>query len=126
MKFIYEGTITVLDVVEADDPQSALKALHAKHRGIKVTSLYPVPKPNKDIDLKKIKAEAEIINQKSLPLEDMTDDQLFIFLAWSFWKDGLDVFEEIVVIAKGKNPLYNTREKCIHTLITVFGYKETL
>lgn len=132
MKFIYEGTITMLDTIEADDPQSALRMLHVKYPALKVTSIYPAPtgkgrhRINEGIDLKKIEDEAKIIvtqvSDKKLPLYDLHDGQLFILLAWELWHDGLDVVDEIISIAEGQNPLYNTREKCIHPLVTVFGY----
>jgi len=55
-------------------------------------------------------------------LEALADDQIFALLAYEFWKDGMDWDLGIEQIALGHTVSYNTREKCIHILVTVFGY----
>jgi hypothetical protein len=57
-----------------------------------------------------------------IELPKLTDDQIFSLLAWELWKDGMDWELGIADIAEGKTASYNTREKCMHILKTVFGY----
>jgi hypothetical protein len=57
-----------------------------------------------------------------IELERLADDQIFALLAYEFWKDGMDWELGIEQIALGQTVSYNTREKCIHILKTVFCY----
>jgi hypothetical protein len=65
------------------------------------------------------------VKAKAIPRDDitiLTDDQLFILVAWEMFKDGMPWIAGVPRIAEGFHPLYNTREKCIHVLKICFGY----
>ena len=55
------------------------------------------------------------------PLDRLTDEQLRARVALCLWKDGLDDEASLGEIVSGKNPLYDTREKCLKVLRDVFG-----
>ena len=55
-------------------------------------------------------------------ITQLADDQIFALTAWSFWKDGMDWDQGIQSIAEGTDPVLKTREQCILTLKSIFGY----
>ena len=71
-----------------------------------------------EFKIKAIKAKVDAADS----LEVLAEDEIFILLAFELWGDGMDWGQGILEIAQGKNPLYNTREKAMHILKTVFIY----
>ena len=71
-----------------------------------------------ELKVKGIKARVDVADS----LEVLAEDEIFLLLAYELWKDGMDWDQGVLEIAYGKNPLYNTREKAMHILTTVFLY----
>ena len=59
---------------------------------------------------------------RTLPLEDLTDDELFTLLASEMWKDGAEQ-DFVMEIASGGDMQFKDRHDCISYLKTVFGWK---
>jgi hypothetical protein len=74
---------------------------------------------------KQLEAKIQTIHNTEgcrIDITKLNEDQVFALTAYELWKDGMDWDTGIPQIAEGKEPLYNTREKCMHILKAVFGY----
>lgn len=56
----------------------------------------------------------------------LSDDQIYVLLAWEFRKDGMDWDMGVESIARGRHPLFNTRGSAVMQLQNVFGYQTRL
>jgi hypothetical protein len=70
----------------------------------------------------KILVICDKFRNRQIVLEEMTDDEIFAWLAYGFWKDGMDWNKGVPEIAEGKDPILKTRELCIQALKNIFGY----